>query len=134
MLLRRELIKTLTERFPDRLQEIIPPAPRRSFLKDRRSGLLIEVRIARTFTVKRDGSRWFIDRYKSSKTERRRITILALLDEQNTDLKELRVFRNMNFPGKNMRVGVESHWLQSGESLENISGFFEAIRYIRRTN
>jgi hypothetical protein len=48
MLLRGELIKTLIERFPDRLREIIPPAPHRSFLKDRRSGLLIEVRIAKT--------------------------------------------------------------------------------------
>jgi hypothetical protein len=69
--------------------------------------------------------RWFVE---APKNERKRMTLLALMNESNTAISELRIFRRMSIPGPDIRVREGSHWLREGIVLERVSDLLTVIR------
>lgn len=128
MLVRRELIKTLVDTFSGQLQEVRSSRRFRVLLRYRRTGLLISVVLARCCPAKTGPTRWFVE---SPMNERKRVTLLALMGEGNTAIKELRVFRRISIPRTDIRVRAGSNWLQAGIPLERASDLLTVIRRVR---
>jgi DNA invertase Pin-like site-specific DNA recombinase len=134
MLIRSELVRAFLDQFPKQLQENNRGWRLRSRLRDRRSGLLIVILVTRCCPAKNGDLRWFLDCVQVPRAERDRITVLALLDEKNATIKELRVFRRMNFPGESIRLREGNKWLQSGTRLEQIAEFFDVLKRVRESS
>jgi hypothetical protein len=132
MLLRRRLIESLIAQFPDRLEEVRLSRRFRSKLRDRRTGLLIAVTIARCFPRGRGGLRWLVDYLDISRRDRNRVTVLALLNPESTEVHSLKVFRKMDFQGRSIFVREGSEWLSSGLLLERLGDLFSQIGRVRR--
>lgn len=125
MMIRRKLTKDTLETFPNQIVAVRYTFRHRAVLKCRRTGLLIAVLIARCCPTKRGVMRWFVI---PAENERSRVTLLALLNEQNTSIEQLRVFPNMRIQRHGRQVREGSEWLQSGIRLENLSDLLEVLR------
>jgi DNA invertase Pin-like site-specific DNA recombinase len=134
IVIRRELIKSLLGQFPNQLEEIHLSFRFRSRLRDPRSGLLIAVMIARYCPTKKGEVRWTLDCGGIREEDRNRVTVLALLDEKNTTVKELKVFPRVDFPGTRIYLRKENKWLQSGARLERIADFFDVLKLVRESS
>ena len=125
---RYDLLKSFEHCFPGQINIVQPSRRRRALLKYRRTGLLISLVIARKFTAQSGKRRWMIE---APQTERKRMTILALMDEQNAMVQSMRVFRKMNYPKKSIEVDSDNRWLQTGMALGRVSDLLQVIRRIR---
>lgn len=126
---RKALIASLLQNFPDQLQEIHPKGPR-SLLVDRESGTLIGVRVACSRWNQKKGRYWFLTCHKVSRSTRQRITTVALLDEKHA-MEQVRIFPNLKFPGRSIRLYEQSEWLSNGRRLEDISDFLHVLEHIK---
>ena len=132
-MIRRELIKTLLAHFPDRLEEIRRSGRFRSRLRDIQTGSMICTMIARFYPTARGEARWLLDSRDIHGQERSRVTIVALLDERNATIKDLKVFSTQDLPRRRAYVRQGSEWLQSGTPLEGVSDFFDVLDRLRRS-
>lgn len=130
-MIRRELVNSLLAHFPDQLEELHLSRRFRSRLIDLKSGQVISIKVARCCPTMRGELRWLLDYGGIYAAERSRATLLALLDERNTAVKELRVFPKAEFPGWRMYMRRENSWLQSGTLLERVSDFVDILHRIR---
>ncbi len=128
MLIRSNLIQTFVDTFTGRVQEVRPSGRFRALLRYRRTGLLISVVLARCCPANRGPMRWFV---QAPKNEQRRLTIVALLNEDNTAISGLLVFRRLTIPGTDIRVREGSRWLQAGVPLERVSDLLNVVRQVR---
>jgi DNA invertase Pin-like site-specific DNA recombinase len=80
LLLRRSLIKRIVESFPEEINEVRKNGRFRSLLRYRKTGLLISVIVAKYCPTKL-GNSWMVP---APMSERKRPTVLALLNENNT--------------------------------------------------
>ena len=128
MLIRGELMKSLVDTSSGQVQEVRSSRRFRALLRYRRTGLLISIVLARCCPAKTGPMRWFVE---SPKNERKRVTLLVLMNEGNTAIAELRVFRRMSIPGSDIRVREGSKWLQAGILLERASDLLTATRQVR---
>ena len=90
---------------------------------------MIAVLIARCYPTKRGVMRWFD---LPAENERSRVTLLALLNKQNTSIEQLRVFPNMRIQQQGRQVREGSQWLQSGIRLDNLSHLLGVVRQVTR--
>jgi DNA invertase Pin-like site-specific DNA recombinase len=127
LLLRNSLIKKLVEAFPGRIVEVQRSRRFRPLLRYRKTGLLISVVLARCSTSKL-GFSWLIEVPRS---QRRRTTILAFLDEENTSFKSLTVVPRLPMKGLHLRTRLKDDWLRSTEPLAKISDFLTVLDRIR---
>ena len=129
MLVRRSLIQEFLASFPNELKEIRPSKRFRALLRLRTTGLIIAVVIARYRPTRKSKARWLIE---APKTERKRVTILGLMDDHNSSIKEIRIFRRMDYPKLTFRFRADNQWLQTGEPLTRISDFLEVLQHFRK--
>jgi len=129
MLLRRSLIQSFLDHFPDQLEEIRATKRFRALLRYCKTGLLISVVVARYFPTRTGKVRWLID---VPKRERKRVAILGLMDEQRASIRTMFVFLNMEYGYPTSRkFGKDSAWLQTGERLDNLSDFLQVLARVR---
>jgi DNA invertase Pin-like site-specific DNA recombinase len=126
-LLRRSLITSLIDAFPNQIQEVRRNKRFRPLLRYRGTGLLISVVFARCCTGSL-GRSWIIE---IPTFERRRTTLLALLDFSSNAIESLRVFSGIPTKDRHMRVREGDDWLRSGVPLERISDLLDAVRAVR---
>jgi hypothetical protein len=129
-LLRRSLITSLIDAFPNQIQEVRRNKRFRPLLRYRRTGLLILVVFARCCHGSL-GRSWIIE---TPTSERKRTTLLALLDVGNNAIESLRIFPGIPIRDRHMRVRENDDWVRSGVPLVSVSNFLEAVRIIRRKN
>jgi len=86
-------------------------------LRQRQSGILVSVILARCYSTKRRGLRWIV---WQPMNERHMITLLAMLDRQNSYVKQIRVFPGINTSQIVMHVRENSEWLTSGLLLQTM--------------
>ena len=127
MLIRSELINDLVKQSSGQFQEFRPTLVHRALLKQRRTGLLVSVVLARCYAIK-NGSRWIVE---PPIKERKRMTVLALLNEWNTSIKEIRVFHRMPTNKLGLRVGEKNEWLSMGEVLHHSADLRQVISTVR---
>jgi len=131
MLIRRELVNSLLENFPNQLEGTHRGLRFRSRLREIRSGLLIGIMVARCWPTKKGELRWILDYGVIPEEERNGVTVLALLDDENAAIKDLKIFLKMDFPGKHTYQREDSKWLRSGAPLQRISEFLDVLHRIR---
>jgi hypothetical protein len=127
IVVRCEIIKKFVDAFQGRIEEFRPNPRRRALLKYRRTGLLISIVLARLCPTAKAKLRWFIE---SPKDERKRLTIVAFMDA-NTEVIELRVFRQMDYPRLSVYVTSEHTWLRSGILIEHVPDLLEVVSRVR---
>jgi hypothetical protein len=128
MLIRSELMKGLVEHSSGEFREFRRNRVFRALLKRRRTGLLVSVVLARCYPTVKNGWRWIIE---PPKNERKRITVLALLNETNSSIRKVRVFRRMPTRKITMYVGEDSKWLNSGVPLHQMADLLTVVVRVR---
>ena len=128
MVIRRDFIKKVLEQFPNQLVEVRHNYRFRSLLKYRRTGLLISIVFARHVLTITGKPRWLI---VPPENERERVTILAMLNEDNTSIQGVRVFPRMRIPGRVTQVAENSKWLHTGTRLEQLSDMLSVVHQVR---
>ena len=127
MLVRSDLIKRLLDTFPGKIEEMRRSRRFRALLRYRKTGLLIAVVLAQhgkdTF-----GDYWRID---APRSEEKRTALVAFLNEQNTEIQSLRVFRKFRFARLTVRDGRNNEWLLSGRLLPDVGQFVNVLEMIR---
>jgi hypothetical protein len=132
MIVRRLFIREFLDCFAGQLDEVRPTKRFRPVLRVRKTGQLISVVVARfqPTTLARQ-PRWFIE---ITKSERKRMAILGLMDESNASITTMRIFRNMEYPNlTSLKFGLDSEWLQAGERLQNVTDFLEVLNSVPTT-
>lgn len=127
LLLRRSLIKNIVETFPGKIDEVRKNGRFRSLLRYRKTGLLVSVMVAKWCPTKL-GNSWLVP---APMSERKRPTILALLNESNTSIRSLTVLPRLDSKYLHVRLRENSHLLRSGEPLEEISDFLAVVQKVR---
>jgi DNA invertase Pin-like site-specific DNA recombinase len=128
LLLRRSLIKNIVDTFPDKIEEVRKNRRFRSLLRCRKTGLLISVMVAKCCPTK-IGNSWLVP---APMSERKRPTILALLNESSTSIGSLTVLPRLDSKYLHVRVRGNSHLLRSGEPLAELSDLLAAIKRVRQ--
>ena len=124
--LRSMLIKNIVGSFPNQLQ-VFRRGPRcRELLKYCKTGLLISILVVASRENKSGTQCWSA---RCPKCERKRVTILALLNEDNTSINRLLVFRKAPF--KHAIVQENSEALRSGIPLGQISDLLNIVHQLR---
>ena len=128
MLIRSDLMKQLIEQSSGEFREFRKSQVFRALLKRRRTGLLVSVVLARCYGTVRRGIRWVI---APPKNERKRVTVLALLNETNSSIKQILVFRQIPKRKITMYVGEYNKWLNSGVRLHEMADLSTVIGKVR---
>jgi DNA invertase Pin-like site-specific DNA recombinase len=128
LVLRRSLINNIVETFSDKIDEVRKNGRFRSLLRYRKTGLLISVMVAQCCPTKL-GNSWLVP---APMSERKRPTILALLNENNTSIRSLTVLARLDSRYLHVRVREKSQLLQLGEPLEELSDFLAVVKRVRQ--
>lgn len=126
--LRSSLLKTILGMFPEEFQEVRTNMRFRPLLRYRKSGLLISLTFARRSSRGLTRS-WIVE---TPKPERKRTTLLVLLDVRDRGIESLWLFPKLPETYRHLRVREGDVLFASGLWLENLSGLLDAIRTIRR--
>lgn len=127
MIVRRLFIQQFLDCFAGHIEEVRARKRFRPVLRVRKSGLLVSVVVARFQpTMRTRQPRWFIE---PSRYERKRPSIVGLMDEHNASVTSIRVFRKMDFANPtNLKFGLDHEWWQTGKPLEKIPNFMELLK------
>jgi len=74
------------------------------------------------------GDHW---RIEAPRTEAKRTAIVAFLNEENTAIQSLRVFRQLRFARLTVRNGRNDEWLLSGMVLRDVAQFVDILEVVR---
>lgn len=126
MIVRRLFIQQFLDCFAGQIHEVRASKRFRPLLRVRKTGLLISVVVARFQpTVRTRQPRWFIE---PSRYERKRVSILGLMDERNASVTSMRVFRKMDYPNAtNLKFRLDNDWWLAGKPLEKTADLIEVI-------
>ena len=125
MLVRQGFIQTFINGFPSQFEEVRATRRFRAMLRYKRTGLLISVMVARHHPTGTGKARWFI---QPPRNERRRVTILGLMNEDNASVTTIRVFRTLDYPNRtNLKFAQSDQWWEKGERLETISELLHVL-------
>ena len=131
MIVRRLFIQQFLDCFAGQIDEVRASKRFRPMLRVRKTGLLISVVVARFKpTTRTCQPRWFIE---PSRYERKRTAIVGLMDDRNSSITSIRVFRKMDYGNPTtLKFALDHPWFQTGEPMEHISDFLAVLRHIRR--
>ncbi len=128
IILRDSLVRSILEAFPGQIEEVSRSRRFKRLLRCRKTGLLIAVVLAWCHPTGK-GTSW---RLRSCAIERKRPTIVALLDLSNSRFESLRVFPRLFQEQFNIRVGRLEDSPKTGIALENISDLFSVLKQARQ--
>ena len=126
MIVRRLFIQQFLDCFAGQIHEVRGSKRFRPLLRVRKTGLLISLVVARfQLTVRTRQPRWFIE---PSRYERKRVSILGLMDERNASVTSMRVFRKMDYPNAtNLKFRLDNDWWLAGKPLEKTADLLEVL-------
>ena len=129
MIVRRLFIQQFLDCFAGQIEEVRATKRFRPLLRVRKTGLLISVVVARFQPTTRTGQpRWLIE---PSRYERKRTTILGLMDDRNAAITSIRVFRKMNYGNAtNLKFALDHPWWQTGQLLHKPADLLKILEYI----
>lgn len=117
--IREEMMQQLVEMFPGLVSICTKSKNYRSWLKFK-SGLEVAVRVCRSIQLARTGRMWVLH---AAKGERRRVTLMAGMNPENTALEAFFVTGQMK--NRNLVHISETHdWLQKGTRLNDLRSFY----------
>jgi len=84
--------------------------------------------VARCYPTVRRGYRWIV---APPIKERGRVTVLALLNETNSSVRQIRVFRRMPMRRRAIHVGENNQWLNTGSPLQQMASLVTVTHEVR---
>lgn len=123
LFLRDSLVRSIVEAFPGQIEQIQRNGRFKPLLRYCRTGLLISVVVARCYPTKA-GVSW---RIETPKSERKRPSVVALLDQKNTAIESLMVFPRTF----RMRLRPGNGPLRAGVVLPRISDLLTVMQRVR---
>jgi DNA invertase Pin-like site-specific DNA recombinase len=130
MLIRAQLIKDLVTESGGQLEEFRPNRVFRALLKRVRTRQLISVVLVGYCSRSGRTPCWIV---KPPMNERKRVTVLAFLNESNSQITHMRVVQQIPKRTMVMRVWGDNQWLSSGLPLEKAADLLRVIGMIRYT-
>jgi hypothetical protein len=121
--LREELLCRLEVMFPTEVSILRQGGRWRSYLQ-LEGGVIVTVVVARSIVMTSKGLTWQINPVAH---ERLYVTLLALLDGDNSAIQEMFVFPCMDRT-RRFHVATDHIWLKGGEHLKCLSQFLEAVK------
>jgi hypothetical protein len=91
------------------------------------TGLLIAVVLAQ-YGKDAVGQYW---RMETPRTEEKRTAIVVFLNEENSGIQFLKVFRQLRFARLTIRDGRNDEWLRSGRLLTEVGEFMRVLQMVR---
>ena len=88
-----------------------------------RSGLMLSVLVARSIRVWKESVRWQIDPVRD---ERKHVTLLARLDEENRCFLDYHVLPSIDRP-RRFHIRHTDAWLDRGIRLHDLSAFLAVV-------
>jgi DNA invertase Pin-like site-specific DNA recombinase len=131
MKLRRKLVKQLGEMFPKHVRVTSQPHSGRSILEVDHS-FMVAVLLCRSYR-RTGGQRYWIVRPPS--TEREHITLLCKVSPAKDRITSYHLLPRVDIPGKSKNTGLsynDTPLLRRGILLQNLSGFYAAVKTLRR--
>ncbi|MFZ0738425.1 MAG: recombinase family protein [Candidatus Acidiferrales bacterium] len=126
--LRDELLTQIVSLFPNDVSIIRRGGRWRPRLR-LRTGVIVAVLIARSIRVWKGALRWHVD---PNPRERKLVTLLARLDEENRTILDLFVFSKIDCR-RRFRIRRDDPWLSDGVRLQALSGFSNVVARVRGT-
>jgi DNA invertase Pin-like site-specific DNA recombinase len=126
--LRDELLAQIVSLFPDNVTVIRRGGRWRPQLR-LRAGVTVAVLIARSLRVWKSTVRWRVD---PNPHERKFVTLLARLDEENRAILHLFVFSKIN-RRRRFDTRRDDPWLSHGVRLQNLSALCKVVASVRAT-
>jgi len=124
--LRKRLIDDLAALFPKELTLVDHGKQLRTYLRHR-TGLKVCVRACRSIVRQQGGARWVVEPYIK---ENRWITLLALLNSNNTKFEKFVLLSGIPFRGK-VTVGLKDGLVKSGSKLTDLRRFLNVLDEMR---
>lgn len=124
--LRHNFIEGIVAAFPEQIQTFRRGPRFRALLKHRKTGLLVSVLIASCSPTKAGKLRWLVH---PRRDERKRLTIIAFLNQNNAEIERSLAFRNIPF--RKTKVVESSEWFLSGVPLTRASDFLGIVCALR---
>jgi hypothetical protein len=125
--LREEIVNQITTLFPDEVSIVRKGARWRPRLR-MKNGRIITVLVARSLGKETGRFIWQVDPVAH---ERRHVTLLALLDVNNSLVQEMYVLSRMDRQ-RRFHVTTDDDWLKRGELLKCLSQLREAVKTASR--
>jgi hypothetical protein len=125
--LREELIAQIVAMFPNQVSIINRGGRWRSRLRIS-NGRAISVIVSRSLRIWKDSIRWKIDPVRH---ERKFMTLLARLDNDNREFQDFYLFPNID-QRRRFRVSLNDEWLSRGTRLSELSQFYEVVKQVAR--
>jgi hypothetical protein len=129
LFIRDALVKQILEKFPDRLSTIRRNRRFRIRFKFRSTGLLISVAIGRCHATRSDGIRWTICIPKS---EQKYLAIVALLNEDNDNVRELWVMPHTMYSSRQLQIREGSDRFSQGERVGSLDDLLNVVNRVQR--
>jgi DNA invertase Pin-like site-specific DNA recombinase len=123
--LREELIGTIRSMFPTEVTIVRRGGRWRSCIR-LRHGLIVSVLVSRSIVTQTTPSRWQIDPVKR---EHRHVTLIALLNKNNTAFQEMYVFPYMDRT-RRFHITANDVWLKRGNPVKSLEQFLIATKTI----
>lgn len=129
LFVRDTLGKSILEKFPDQFSAVRRNRRVRMRLRLRSTGLIISVVIGRWHPTRSGGGRWTIC---IPKNERKYLAVVALLDQDNESVRELRVMPHTKYSTRQMQVREGSGWFSEGERVDNLDDLLSAVNRVKK--
>jgi hypothetical protein len=129
LFVRDALAQRILEKFPDRLSVVRRNRRVRMRLRVRSTGLLVSVVIGRWHPTRRGGVRWTICIPES---ERKYLAVVALLDQDNESVRELRVMPHTRYSTRQLQVRGGSDWFSEGEQVGSFDELLNVISRVQK--
>jgi DNA invertase Pin-like site-specific DNA recombinase len=120
--IRAEMMQQLVEMFPDRISVSSKSKRYRSWLKIK-NGPEVAVRVCRSIHLARTGRMWLLH---ATEGERRRVTLMAGMNRENTALEAYFVTGQMKNRTKT-HISETHDWLQNGTQLDDLRSFYKVV-------
>jgi hypothetical protein len=128
LFVRDDLTQHILVKFPDQLLAVRRNRRFRIRLKVRSTGVLISVAIGRWNPTRSGKIRWT---FCIPKSERRSLTVVALLAQDNESVRELRVMPQMKYSMCQLQVREGSDWFSEGERVSSLDNLLEIVNRVQ---
>jgi DNA invertase Pin-like site-specific DNA recombinase len=130
MRLRRNLVKQLSEMFPEHVMVTSVPQSSRSILEIDHS-FMVSVLLCRTYQIVGKPTHWVVRRLTSA--ERGHITLLCKVSQDKRRIESYHLVPKVDIPGRTRKTRLcnDDPLLSGGIRLQNLSGFYAAVNALR---
>ncbi len=129
LFVRDALVERILETFPEQLSIVRRNRRVRIRFKLRCTGLLFSLVIGRWHPMRSGRARWI---FRFPESERRNLSIVALLEENNENIRELRVMPHMNYSSWQLQVTEGSDWFSEGERVKSLDDLLNVVKRVQK--